>query len=404
MFSEKYAPATLSQIIGNDSAVSALMAFAEKVHRGERTKPIILVGPSGTGKTSAARALAYGNSFELLETTASDYRDAETLNKTIIPAGNSRGLFGKTTVILMDEIDELSKKYDTGVERAVDKFLKSTKQPVIFTAEDYWDPSIRFLRGAVERIEFKKVGHDAMFSFLKKISEKEGIGIDKDLIEILAKRSNGDVRGALNDLEALLGAGKELIENIGIRDTKMEIFGVLDKIFTSANFDISRNAVIKSAVDTDMLLNWVDENIPVRYSSKGSRREAYYNLAKASRFSAKASRTNYWGYLRYASVLMSSGVAVSNDGYVRLLKQYSFPSKIRHMSSTKEDRSTASEISEKLGDRFHTSKKKIVKDYFPLIKQILTASTKRIGKDEAIAKACMEYGLEPEEMEFILSS
>ena len=86
MFSEKYAPATLSQIIGNDSAVSALMAFAEKVHRGERTKPIILVGPSGTGKTSAARALAYGNSFELLETTASDYRDAETLNKTIIPA------------------------------------------------------------------------------------------------------------------------------------------------------------------------------------------------------------------------------------------------------------------------------------------------------------------------------
>ena len=404
MFSEKYAPVMLSQIIGNESAVSMLMNFAEKIHKGEKTKPIILVGPSGTGKTSAARALAYGNSFELLETTASDYRDAETLNRTIIPAGSSRGLFGKTTVILMDEIDELSKKYDTGVERAVDKFLKSTKQPVIFTAEDYWDPSIRFLRGAVERIEFKKVSHDVIFAFLKKIADKEGIGIEKELLDMLAKRSNGDVRGALNDLEAILGADKELIENIGIRDTKMEIFGVLDKIFTSVNFDISRNAVMKSSVDTDMLLNWVDENIPVRYSSKMSRRDAYYNLAKASRFSAKANRTNYWGYLRYSSVLMSSGVAVSNDGYVKLLRQYSFPSKIRHMSNTKEDRYAMNEIADKLGERLHTSKKKVIRDYLPLMKRIFESEINKLGEKEALEKIKTGYGLETEDIEFILSS
>jgi replication factor C large subunit len=404
MFSEKYAPVMLSQIIGNDSAVSMLMNFAEKIHKGEKTKPIILVGPSGTGKTSAARALAYGNSFEFLETTASDYRDAETLNRTIIPAGSSRGLFGKTTVILMDEIDELSKKYDTGVERAVDKFLKSTKQPVIFTAEDYWDPSIRFLRGAVEKIEFKKVSQDVIFAFLKKIADREGIGIEKELLEMLAKRSNGDVRGALNDLEALLGASRELIENIGIRDTKMEIFGVLDKIFTSANFDISRNAVMKSSVDTDMLLNWVDENIPVRYSSKASRRDAYYNLARASKFSSKASRTNYWGYLRYSSVLMSSGVAVSNDGYVKLLRQYSFPSKIRHMSSTKEERYAMNEIADKLGEKLHTNKKKIIKDYLPLMKRIFESEIDKLGEEEALEKIKTSYGLETEDIEFIRSS
>lgn len=403
MLSEKYAPTTLNGIVGNESAASALSKFAEKVHRGESTKPMILFGPSGTGKTAAARALAYSNSFELLELTASDYRDAESLNKTVIPASRSKGLFGKTILILLDEIDELSKKYDAGVEKVVGQLLKGSRQPVIFTAEDYWDPNIRFLRGLVDRVEFKKINTETITRHLKSIASKEGASVEDGIIETIAKRSNGDVRGAMNDMEAMLGARRELMENIGIRDTRIEIFGVLDKIFLSANFDISRNALAKSNVDTDMVLNWVDENVPTRYTSKQGVNDAYESLAKASKFYEKANRTNYWGYLRYVSVLLSSGVAMANDGYVRMLKPYNFPSRIRHMGNTKEERSALNEIAEKLGDKFHTSKRKIIRDYLPLLKIIFEKSARELGAGPAMAQIEGLFGLSEEDVDFIIS-
>ncbi len=402
LLSEKYAPTTLNGIVGNDSAIASLSKFAEKIHKGENRKAIILVGPSGVGKTAAARALAYSNGYELLELTASDYRDAENLNKTVIPASRSKGLFGKTILILLDEIDELSKKYDVGVEKVIGQLLKSSRQPVIFTAEDYWDPHIRFLRGAVDKIEFKKVNTETISRLLKSIAVKEDAKMDNGIIEIIAKRSNGDVRGAMNDMEAMIGAPKELMENIGIRDTKMEIFGVLDKIFLSANFDISRNALAKSNVDTEMVLNWVDENIPNRYTSKQGVNDAYQNLAKASRFYEKANRTNYWGYLRYVSVLLASGVAMSNDGYVRMLKPYNFPSKIRYMGSTKVDRTSLNEIAEKLSDKLHTNKRKIIRDYLPLLKIVFEKSIKDLGEETAMMQIGGLLGLSQDDIEFII--
>ena len=114
MLSDKYAPTTINGIIGNSECVSRLFEFAQAIHANAKPKPIMLFGPSGTGKTSAAHALAYGNGFELLELNASDYRDTLTLEKTLLPASRSKGLFNKNILILLDEIDEVSKKLDSG--------------------------------------------------------------------------------------------------------------------------------------------------------------------------------------------------------------------------------------------------------------------------------------------------
>ena len=45
----------------------------------------MICGPSGTGKTSAAHAVAYSNGFDIIELNASDYRDSDTLGKKILP-------------------------------------------------------------------------------------------------------------------------------------------------------------------------------------------------------------------------------------------------------------------------------------------------------------------------------
>lgn len=402
MLADKYAPNTLTGIIGNYNAVKQLSEFASKIHRGEKTKPIIIFGATGTGKTSAAHALAYGNGFELLELNASDYRDTARLEKVLLPASRSRGLFSKNILILLDEIDELSKKFDSGAESTISKLVRSSKQPIIFTATDFWSQKISFLRNIVDKVEFKKVTSADIERLLERIAKTEGVQVKPEIIKEIAKRSDGDVRGAINDLEAMFGADDELLENIGMRDRKMEVFGVLDKIFTSRDFQRPRNAVLKSDVDIGMLINWVDENIPNRYPAREELGEAYWNLSRASMFYEKAGRKSYYGYYRYASLLASSGVSMANNGKVTLLKQYAFPSNIRYMSSSKKEREELNSIAERLSPMLHTNKKKIIHSYMPMIKAAIEGSIKRIGMEKTVDTMAIQFNLYESDIEIIL--
>lgn len=402
MLTDKYVPNTINNIIGNSEAISKLFEFAQAVHANAKPRPIMIFGPTGTGKTSAAHALAYGNGFELLELNASDYRDVTTLEKVLLPASRSKGLFNKNILILLDEIDELSKKLDAGAEKIIRELIKSSKQPVIFTATDFWDKDINYLRMSVDKVEFKKVPPKEIEKLLDKIITEEKVSVKKEVIEEIARRSDGDVRGAINDLEAMIGAKDELLENLGMRDRKTEIFGVLDKIFLSGNFDIARNSMTKSDVDIGMLINWIDENITKRYPMKKDVEEAYSNLSLASRFYEKASRTNHYEYFRYASVFASSGIALSNKGRTTMLKQYSFPSNIRYMSSTKGDRINLNSIAERLSPILHTNKKKIIGSYLPILKIAIENSIKKYGKEETLNTVAFSMGIFEDDVEILL--
>ncbi len=402
MLSEKYAPNTLNSIIGNRNAAERIAAFGLEVQSRKVTKPLMLYGPSGTGKTAAVHALAYSHSFELLELNASDYRNVERLKKVLLPASRSRGLFSRTILILLDEIDELSRKFDNGAEGVILDVISKSMQPIIFTANDYWDQKIGFLRNSVEKIEFKRIPDEQVYLLLKTISRNEGGRLADEMLKNIARRCNGDVRAAINDLEAMLGASPELMENLGIRDTKMEIFGVLDKIFGSSNFEIAKNAVMRSNVELGMLMAWLSENIPKRYNASVARYGAYENLSRASRFYEKATRTNYYGYLRYASVLLSSGVSLSGGGAVSRLKQYSFPAHIRQLSATKKERLSVNSIAARLSAIMHCSRKEIANNYLPYLRLMIERSLKHGSKPEILSRIEQHYGLLSDDVETIL--
>jgi replication factor C large subunit len=367
---DKYTPNTLNGFIGNSGPISQLRAFASDVQAGKRPRPIIVFGPCGTGKTSALRALACSNGFDLLELSSGDYRDSETLRRKLLPAASTRGLFSKVTLILFDEIDELSAKFDKGAESMILQIIKESRQPIAFTAMDYWDQKITFLRNHADKVEFKKVDMGSTFSYLKKIATLEKSRVSDAALKEIADRSNGDVRGAVNDLDMILEGGDNAIEVLGIRNRKLEIFRVLDKIFTTRDFHAAKSAVDTSDTDLGMLMNWVDENIPTRYTSKQAVDAAYAELAYASRFLETAERNRYYGYLKYASVGMSAGVALSSVGNIRFLMPYAFPAKIKYFSVTKEKRSIQSKIAGRLTPFLHTNRKEIIQSYLPMFRQI----------------------------------
>jgi replication factor C large subunit len=400
---DKYAPTTINGILGNESVKSRLVSFAAEAQGKGRVRPIMLCGPSGVGKTAAAHALACSNGFELIELNASDYRDAATIAKKIMPLSSTRGLFSAKCLILFDEIDELSSKFDSGCEGAITRLIKESRHPIMFIVNDYWNRKVSFLRDAVEKVEFKRMGTNDTLALLERVAAREGIKTDKDILVEIAKRSNGDVRGALNDLEMMAGQGPELLEFLGMRSRKAEIFKVLDSIFLSSSFDVARNVMSSTDVDLDMIQNWVAQNIPNKYLSKMSIYEAFDSLAKASMFSENASRRSYYGYLRYSSVLTSSGVALSSNGNVSMLTQYTFPVRIRQLSRTKKGRQSMNLTALKLGAMVHASRKTVISEHIPLLTLMINMAIGQHGEDAVVDFMAMRYGLEEDEVDAIAS-
>ncbi|MCL5122714.1 MAG: AAA family ATPase, partial [Candidatus Marsarchaeota archaeon] len=186
---ELYRVEKLSDIVGNSAAVASVKAYARDIGRGSRKKPLMLFGPSGTGKTSAAYALARDAGWNLVELNAGDYRDSASILTKLMPAAMSRSLFGKMNMILMDEVDELAARFDNGASRAISDLIDAAKCPIVFTANDFWDRKISFLRAKVEPVAFKRVDSFSSSSFIEKVAKANSIRVDANAVKAIISRS-----------------------------------------------------------------------------------------------------------------------------------------------------------------------------------------------------------------------
>ena len=110
-WAEKYRPESLSDIIGNTKVINDLKTWAKSWGDKMVKKGVILSGPPGCGKTSAAIALANDMEWEVIELNASDARSGAVIEGTALRAGlfqtfGSKGLADRN-LILLDEADNL---------------------------------------------------------------------------------------------------------------------------------------------------------------------------------------------------------------------------------------------------------------------------------------------------------
>lgn len=355
LLTDKYAPTSIDEVIGNDEQRERINRWMLNWLAGSRRRPLLIYGPPGVGKTSTAYALKKQHDLELVEMNASELRNRARVERVIKSATLAETLSGKKKIILMDDIDIFAGRKDSGGPGAVASILKETNYPVILTATDAWNRKISAIRSECELVEMKKINKFSIKKLLEKIAKKEKIEITEKELSEISENAGGDVRSALNDLQA---------RNSSMRDREKDIFKKMRTMFKSTDYNEARS-VAYGDVDFNMLKLWIDENIPNEYESMEDITNAYQWLSKSDVFEGRIRMSN-WILLKYSIDLATAGVALSKNRVYYRFTRYSFPNYLKEMSRTIQKRALKKKVGRKIGRKIHTNYRDAL-DALPLI-------------------------------------
>lgn len=402
-WAEKYRPRTLKNIVGNKKALQDFRMWAEAWRSGDipEKRAVILHGPAGVGKTSSAHALARDLDWDAIELNASDQRTAKVIEKIAGSAASMDSLYGNRRLIILDEADNIHGSSDRGGMRAVSGIIKNTGQPMVLIANDVYGltPTIRNL---CLEIKFTSIQSRSIIPTLRQICEVEEIYCSPEAVQKIAESAGGDIRSAVNDLQAA-ASGKTALEVEDVRtaerDVKDNIFKAMQKIFKSTDPKNALESVSGIDENPEELVQWIDENLPQQYAGEDLTdiRTGYEYLAKADRFLGRVKKRQNYGMWRYANTLMVRGtVAAKSRAYPGFIR-YQPPSIWRKMGQTRSQRNMRDNVATKIGEHcfesMHNSRTELLGTY-----------SRMAGDDAYAVDITAGLGLELEELMYLTGS
>lgn len=419
-WTEKYRPKTLNEVIISGKTKGEFeklknWAYSWNVGKPEK-KAVIIHGPPGIGKTTTALALANDFGWETIELNASDLRNKDVIESIVFRGAvyetfSVHGEFlkakeGKRKLIILDEADNIFGNEDKGGLQAIVETIKNAMQPIILIANDYYyltkrSPQLKFL---CLEIKFFHVYENGIKIKLKEICEKEGIAITPEAFELLVERAGGDLRSAINDLQALCQGKKEILledviimeQVLGKRDALQTPFEVLSKILKHRTLKDLREIPFVVDRSPDDFILWIDENLPLYYKIAEELNLGYYYLGRADVFLGRVSKRQYYGLWSYANDLMNIGVCFAKKKpLIKDFQKFQSPSWIREMGKTKFSREKQKSISKKIGSFIHCSINYTKKEILPSFKQLFV-------NEQFAIEMVQKFEFEEDEIAFLI--
>ncbi|TQQ80877.1 replication factor C large subunit [Halonotius terrestris] len=405
-WTEVYRPTTLSEVRGNDKARDAFHEWATTWD--DHGQAVILYGSPGVGKTSAAHALANDMGWETVELNASDQRTADVIerfagraakNATLAGSASGGGARGGDTesrqLVILDEADNIHGNYDRGGASAITKLVKDSGQPIVLIANEFYEMS-RGLRNACEDIEFRDVSSRSIVPVLRDICRREGIEYEQDALDAIAETNDGDLRGAIKDLQAA-AEGRESITKEDVvtsgRDRAMDLFPFLDAVLKEESAEEALQSAYRVDETPDDLTKWIENNLLAVYEPAEAAR-AYDALANADRWLGRVRATQNYSYWRYATDNAAAGVAAARDGTKGGWTRYSRPQFWPGSNDTADD--VCQRIAERGGLSIDTARR----DVLPF----LSAMTHHCKPRELTVAMAAAYELDEAAVSFITGS
>ncbi|KIK50605.1 hypothetical protein GYMLUDRAFT_89243 [Collybiopsis luxurians FD-317 M1] len=198
---EKYRPVTLDDVVSHKDITSTIEKFIEK----NRLPHLLFYGPPGTGKTSTILAVArriYGADYrkQILELNASDDRGIDVVREQIKQFAETRTLFSKGfKLIILDEADMMTQAAQAALRRVIEQYTKNVRFCIICNYVNKIAPAIQ---SRCTRFRFSPLPISEVEKRLNGVVETEKVNLAEDGKKALLKLSKGDMRRALNVLQA----------------------------------------------------------------------------------------------------------------------------------------------------------------------------------------------------------
>jgi len=213
LWTEKFRPQTLKDIVGQDAVIERLITFIER----KAVPHCLFAGPPGTAKTTAGMAMArdlFGDTFDrnFMELNASDERGIDVVRNQIknfarsLPAGDA-----PFKILVLDEADHLTGDAQHALRRTMEAYAASCRMILICNYSSRIIPPIQS-RCAV--FKFSRLDDAAIAKRLEYVSKQEKIKLSSDGKKAILYLAEGDMRAAINLLQAASSTGVEVTDTI----------------------------------------------------------------------------------------------------------------------------------------------------------------------------------------------
>ena len=200
MWSEKYRPQIISDMVGNEEARAAITEWFVKWKKG--TKPLLLVGPPGIGKTTIAYLVAKQFGYDMIGLNASDVRSKSRINGILMPVLGNVSVLG-IPMIFVDEVDGIHGRGDYGGASALVDILKEPTVPIVLAANSDDSDKMKSIKKVVKIIQFKKIPPRLLRVYLENILKKQSAKLSPGPLIKVIDKSKGDIRSMINLAQSL---------------------------------------------------------------------------------------------------------------------------------------------------------------------------------------------------------
>ena len=196
-------PRTLEEVVGQQHIVGKDKLLYRAI-KADKLSSIIFYGPPGTGKTTLAKVIANTTSADFCQINATVAGKKE-MEDVVERAKNNLGMYGKKTILFVDEIHRFNK----GQQDYLLPFVEDGTIVLVgaTTENPYFEVNGALISRSII-FELKPLSKEDIKEILKRaVYDKErGMGsykadIDDEALEFLADIANGDARSALNAIE-----------------------------------------------------------------------------------------------------------------------------------------------------------------------------------------------------------
>jgi replication factor C subunit 3/5 len=201
-WSEKYRPEKMEHIIYHNKIINIMNHYSEC----DDLPHTLFYGKAGTGKTSLIMAFAkqyYGENYDdmVLILNSSEERGINTVRNKIRQFVMASGTNSKKyKLVVLDEIDEMTADAQSILRKIIEKYINNVRFCFICNYLKKINPAIQ---SRCVSFRFNPIPHEYVFKHICYVCEKENIVITVKSINLIIKKTNGDMRKLLNILQSL---------------------------------------------------------------------------------------------------------------------------------------------------------------------------------------------------------